>query len=86
MCSNILNLKVGVRALTQKRTHRLRGHEGEEVLLFCIIVWRLFLVIFHFGRLKFERDPVVDSKVNPNSEELKMFTRLDFIQNRMNVK
>ena len=66
MCHNILNLKVGVRALTQKRTDRLRGHEEEEVLLFCIIVWRLFLVIFHFGRLKFERNPVVDSKVNPN--------------------
>ena len=31
MCHNFLNLKVGVRALTQKRTNWLRGLGGEGV-------------------------------------------------------
>ena len=59
-------LEIRCSSVNSKENRRLGGHGGERVLLFCIVEWRLFLVIFHFGRLKFERDPVVDSKVNPN--------------------
>ena len=48
MCLYFLKLKVGVRVLTQKRTASLGQYEGEEVLLFCIVEWRLLFAIFQF--------------------------------------
>ena len=66
MCKNILNLKVSIRVLPQKRTI-------EKSLTFVplmrernnIVVFFLF-AIFNFWRRKFDHDPGVDSKVNPN--------------------
>ena len=45
-----------------------------------------FFAIFHFWRRKFDCNPVATLPIKSNSEVTKMFTRLDIIQNRLNMK
>ena len=70
MCVHNLTMKVVARALTQKRTtekalHKIRLMRKRNI----IFVFFLF-AISHFGRRKFEGDPMVEYEVNPNPKAL----------------
>ena len=65
MCVHNLTMKVVARALTQKRTtekalHKIRLMRKRNI----IFVFFLF-AISHFGRRKFEGNPLVDYKFQP---------------------
>ena len=73
MSNNILNMKVSVRALSQKRTTEKRvTFKPLKNQKYIIFVFFLF-AIFHFGRRKFKGHPMVEYEVNPNPKVLTAF-------------
>ena len=73
MSNNILNMKVSVRALSQKRTTEKRvTFKPLKNQKYIIFVFFLF-AIFHFGRLKFDLDPMINYEVKPSFKVLNDF-------------
>ena len=52
----------------------------------CLFNLQFFQRIFHFLRLKFDRDPLVTLPLKSNFRLLNIFTRLDDLKNAIHVK
>ena len=82
MCNNISNM----RAIPQKRTSIIARKKISQQI-WCLYIYGVcFLAILHFWRRKFDCDPEVTLPLKSCSEVSNMFTRLDFVQNRLNMK
>ena len=69
-----------------KKVHLYMSIQDYMAIRDLRVYFYLIFAILHFGRRKFEHDPVVTLPIETNSEVSNMFTRVDFIQNRLNMK
>ena len=89
ICIDIFNLFCHSRHYLKREQAKILNPQIQNnlrSLIFCIVEWFLLFAIFHFGRRKFNHNPVVFLPLKSISERSNMFTRFDFIQIRLNMK